>query len=422
MLLHQDLEDKKNAGAKRHVVLVIGDGMADLPLPELNGKTPLEAANPINMHRLTANGASGLLDPIAPGIAPGTEAAHLSILGYDPQMASIGRGPFEAAGTGIKLQNDDVAFRCNFVTITDDLAVIDERAGRIGAEAAELAAVLQSIQLKRNSDVQIIFRQSLGFKGALVLRGDKLSANVSAPMPKTGDKAGTITPLDESIEAKRTAESLNEFTQITHNLLKNHPINIKRVSESKPAANAVIPWSGSKVPLLEPFSHKYGLKAACVAAASVIKGIGKLCGMTVIDVAGATGELDTDTLAKADATLQALKHYNFVLVHVEAADEASHDGNIQGKIAVIKKIDAMIGKILDGVDFVDTAVMLLSDHVTSTQQRMHTGDPVPIAVASVNVVKDGIAIYSETAAAEGSLCRIQGKDIMPLIMNLFDHP
>ena len=404
------------------VILIIGDGMADLPLNELDGKTPLESANPTNMNRLAANGSSGLLDPIAPGIAPGTEAAHLSILGYDPQMAQSGRGPFEAAGANIALQAGDLAFRCNFATIDDELVVIDERAGRIGTEAAELAQMLQKIKLKKYPDVQIVFRQTLGFKGALVFRGDKLSANVAAPMPKKGDIAASVKPLDNSLEANYTADVLNEFTKASYELLKNHPVNAKRKLEGKPVANVVIPWSGANVPILEPFSKKYGLNAACVAAASVIKGIGKLCGMTVIDVKNATGELDTDTLAKADAALKALENHNFVLVHVEAADEASHDGNIESKISIIKKIDSMVGKILDNINLIDTAIILVSDHVTSTQFRSHTDDPVPIAIAGGRIVKDGVVTYSEKAAEKGGLGRIQGKAVMPLIMNLFDNP
>ena len=404
------------------VIMIVGDGMADRPLPELKGKTPLEAASPTNMQRLAANGISGLLDPIAFGIAPGTEAAHLSILGYNPQVVQGGRGPFEAAGAGIDLQDGDLAFRCNFATVNDAFAVMDERAGRIGAEAAELASTLETIKLKKNSDIQLIFRQTLGFKSALVLRGRNLSANVSAPMPKSGDIAGAIKPLDGSSEAKRTADALNEFTQITYSLLNTHPINVRRKSEGKPAANVVIPWSGGKMPQLEPFGQKYGLKAACVAAASVIKGIGKLIGMDVISVAGATGELDTDVLAKADAALKALDCHDFVLLHVEAPDEASHDGNTQGKIAIIKKIDAMIKHILDNIDRSDTAIVLLADHVTSTLDRMHTADPVPILFVGANIAKDSVAEYSERAASEGSLGRIQGKDVMPLIMDLFDNP
>jgi 2,3-bisphosphoglycerate-independent phosphoglycerate mutase len=404
------------------VILIVGDGMADLPIADIGNRTPLEVANPTNMHRLASKGCSGLLDLIVPGVVPGTEAAHLSLLGYDPQIAQGGRGPFEAAGTGIELCVGDLAFRCNFATINNDFLVLDERAGRIGSDAIELAKTLQTIKLKKYPNVQIIFRQALGFKAALVLRGEGLSPNVYAPMPKQGDLVAAIRPKDSTTEALRTAEILNEVTSASYALLKNHPINSKRKLEGKPEANAIIPWSGGLTPVLSPFSQKYGLNAACVAAASVIKGIGKLCGMTVIDVKGATGELNTDVLAKAEAALTALRTHDFVLLHVEAADEASHDGDILGKISIIKKIDSMVGQIIDNVDLSEVLIVLVSDHVTSTKLRVHTDDPVPIVIAGCHFCQDAVIEYNEKAALKGSLKRLQGNTIMPLIMNLFNKP
>jgi len=399
--------------------MIIGDGMADLPLPELDGKTPLEAVNPNNLNRLVSNGFSGLLDPISPEIIPGTETAHLSILGYTTQIVANGRGPFEAAGAGIDLKKGDIAFRCNFAQIDETFTILDERAGRIGAEASELVPIVQSIQ--KIFDIQILFKQSLGFKGALVLRGENLSANVSAYMPKKGEIVAKIKPLDDTTQASRTAEVLNYFIKLSYNLLNDHPVNLKRKAKGEPVANVVLPWSGGKIPVLESFNQKYGLNAACIAAASVIKGICKLSGMSVLDVEGATGEFDTNALAKADAALKALSDYDFVLLHLEAADEASHDGNIQLRVDVIKKIDAMVGRILDNVNLNDTLVVLLSDHVTSTQFRQHTADPVPIAIANTKIPKDGVTKFSEKAATAGSLRRIQGKDVMPLIMDLFNN-
>ncbi len=400
------------------LIVIVGDGMADRPLKELNYKTPLQAAKPKNMNRLAANGVSGLLDPIEPGVAPGSEAAHLSILGYGQQVCE-GRGPFEAAGAKIKLEPEDVAFRCNFATVNKEMILVDERAGRIRDEAKILGQEVEKIKLKKNSDVQVIFKQTLGFKGALVLRGGKLSANVSTlTMPAVGSKIGLIKPLDDSAEAKKAAEALNEFIKISHKLIEDNPVNLKRQTEGKPPANIVIPWSGSKPPMLKSFYEKYKLKASCVAAASVIKGIGSLCGMSVVDVPGATGELDTDTNAKATAALSALQNSDFVLVHVEAPDEASHNGDIQGKIGIIKKIDEMVGTILDNVDLEEVAVTLMPDHVTSCRTRKHTGDPVPISIASIKIVKDEVVEFNEKAVFKGGLKRIQGKNVMPILLNL----
>jgi 2,3-bisphosphoglycerate-independent phosphoglycerate mutase len=403
-------------------IVIVGDGMADRPLRELDFKTPLEAAEPKSMGRLASCGISGLLDTVAPGIAPGSDAANLAVLGYDPWVVCGGRGPFEAAGAGLKLELGDVAFRCNFATVNNDYFLVDERAGRIRGEAKALGETIEQIRLKDNSDIEVYFKQSLGFKGALVLRGDKISSKVTSVLPKIGNRVGVIMPLDNSSEAKRTADALNEFTKLTYEKLSDHPVNVTRKSEGKMPANIVIPWSGSKPPKMQSFKKKYKLKASCVAAASLIKGIAKLSEMSIVEVAGATGDLDTDTIAKADAALTALGSSDFVFVHVEGPDEASHDGNIQGKIAIIKKIDAMIAKILDSVDLGEVCVVLLADHATSCKSRAHTGDPVPVSFASNELVSDGVACYSERAAYKGGLNRILGKDIMPLVLNLMGCP
>ncbi|MGD6932674.1 MAG: 2,3-bisphosphoglycerate-independent phosphoglycerate mutase [Candidatus Bathyarchaeia archaeon] len=404
-------------------ILIVGDGMADRPLQELDFKTPLEAANPVNMNKLASKGASGLLDPIAPGIAPGSDAANLTLLGYDPWLVCGGRGPFEAAGAGLQVKPGDLAFRCNFATVDDSLCLLDERAGRIGVEAKILGEAVEQIQLKVHSDIEVHFKQSLGFKAALVLRGDNLSSKVTSTLPKTGSPVAAVAPLDGSIEAKHTAEVLNEFIKLTHQTLVAHPINQKRKSDGKKPANAVLPWSGSTLPQMTPFQEKYGLKATCVAAASLIKGIGKFGGMNVPEVPGVTGELDTDTLAKADAALSALKGgSDFVYIHVEAPDEASHDGNVAGKIGIIQKIDAMLGRIIDSVDLVDTLVVLVPDHATSCKSRAHTGDAVPVCFAGGNVIPDGVTVYSERCAYKGGLSRISGKDVMPMSLNYMGRP
>jgi 2,3-bisphosphoglycerate-independent phosphoglycerate mutase len=403
-------------------IIIVGDGMADRPLQELDFKTPLEAAEPKNMNRLAANGASGLLDLIAPGIAPGSDEAHLAILGYDPKISCGARGPFEAAGVGFKLEPGNIAFRCNFATVNNDFFLLDERAGRISIEAKALGAEVEKISLKTNSDIEVCFKQGLGFKGALVLRGDKLSSKVTSALPKMGERVGFIKPLNSSVDAKRTADALNEFIKLSHERLSVHPLNANRKSEGKMPANVVIPWSGGEPPEMQSFKKKYGLKASCVAAASLIKGIAKLSGMSVDDVPGGTGDLDTDTIAKADAALSALDSSDFVFVHVEAPDEASHAGNIEGKIAIIKKIDAMVGKILDNVDLDEVSVVLLSDHATSCKTRAHTGDPVPVCFASSQIMHDGLCVYSERSVFKGGLHRICGKDIMPMVLNLMGCP
>ncbi len=396
--------------------------MADRPLSELDFITPLEAAKPAYMDRLALEGSLGLLDPIAPGIAPGSDAANLALLGYDPWVVCGGRGPFEAAGVGLSFKKGDLAFRCNFGTVNENLCLMDERAGRIGDEAEALGKVIEQLKLKVNSDVDVQFKQAMGFKGAMVLRGEKLSPKVTLPLPNSGSRVGSIRPLDNSYEAKHTADALNEFIKLTHSTLQTHPINVRLKAEGKLPANVVLPWSGSKIPSIASFESKYGLKGACVAAASLIKGMGKLSGLNVIDVAGATGDLDTDTIAKADAAIEALKSCDFVFIHVEAPDEASHDGNVVGKISIIQKMDAMIGSLLERIDLSETCVVLAPDHATSCKSRAHTGDAVPVCFAGGEVVKDDVSSYSERCAYKGGLNRICGKDIMPLVLNYMGIP
>lgn len=399
-------------------LIIIGDGMADRPLKELKYLTPLEAVELKSMNRLASSGISGLLYPISPGVAPGSDVANLAILGYDPYKVYTGRGGFEATGAGIELKKGDVAFRCNFATINDDFIIVDERAGRIREGAVELASELQDLQLKTAPDVEVIFRHTLGFKGVLVLRGETLSLNVSACMPRVNSRADLIKPLDNSASAERTANALNEFIRTSYTLLKENPINRKRGSEGDPPANVVLPWGGGKKPPIKPICRRYELKAACIAAVSLIKGVCKLSGMDIIDVPEATGEVDTNTIAKANAALKAIKNHDLVMIHVEGPDEASHDGDVAGKISIIKKIDSMIGTILEHINLEETCIALLADHTTSTKLRRHTADPTPITIASTEVIRDGTSRYSERAAYRGGLGRIQGKHVMPILLNL----
>jgi 2,3-bisphosphoglycerate-independent phosphoglycerate mutase len=403
-------------------VIIIGDGMADRQLNELNYSTPLEAAEPKNMNNIASLGVSGLLHAISPRVAPGSDVATLAILGYNPYKVYTGRGGFEAIGAGIELKDGDVAFRCDFATVNEDLIIVDEKAGRIREDTVELAAQIQDLKLKTAPDVEVVFKQTLGFKGVLVLKGEGLSPNVSACKPKFNHRADSIKPLDCSIEAKRTADALNEFIRISHNILKDHPINRRRELKRKPPANVLIPWGGGRRPSLKPLYEKYGLKGACVAAVSLIKGICKLSGMNIIDVPGATGEIDTDTTAKANAALKAIKDHDLVLIHVEGPDEASHNGDLAGKILIIKKIDFMVGIIMENIDLEETCIMLLVDHATPVKLRRHTADPTPITIAGSDVVKDEISRYSERAAYKGGLGHICGKHVVPILLNLMGKP
>lgn len=400
------------------VMLIIGDGMADRPIKELGGLTPLEAAGAWNMDRLASMGVSGLFNALGPGVAPGSDVACLAILGYDPYKVYAGRGGFEAAGAGINMDDEDLAFRCNFATVNEDMIIIDERAGRIGEEAVKLAESLQNLQLRGCGDVEVVFRHTLGHKGAMVLKGCGLSPNVATPPPKAYGRADSFKPLDRTTETRKTVEVLREFLIATYSILKDHPINRARIVKGLPPANIVIPWGLGLKPKLSPMLDMFGTRGACVAAVSLIKGVCKLAGMSIIDVPGATGDLNTNIFAKAEAALKALENHEIVLVHVEAPDEASHDGDIHGKIKSIQKIDSMVRIILENISLDDVCVALMADHATSTRLRMHTADPAPISIASSELIPDGVSSYSERAAYRGGFGRLTGKDVMPILLNI----
>ncbi|MBC7131018.1 2,3-bisphosphoglycerate-independent phosphoglycerate mutase [Candidatus Bathyarchaeota archaeon] len=399
------------------ILMVIGDGMADQPLKELNYLTPLEAAKTKNMDKLASVGISGLLYAVGPGIAPGSDLATLAILGYDPYKVYSGRGSFEAAGAGINLKNGDVAFRCNFATVNKDFIVQDPRAGRIRNGVEELEESLKDLHLKSVDDVEVIFKHTLGFKAVLVLRGEGLSEKVAAEMPTVGVKADSIKPLENSREARRTAKVLNEFIRETHRLLRDHPVNRERVKKGLPPANVIVPWGAGRKPHLKPFRELYGLKGACVAAVSLIKGICRLAGMTVLNVEGATGDVDTDTMAKAEAALKALENHDFVFVHVEGPDEASHEGDLEGKISIIRKIDAMLGRLIEETE-AEVRIALMADHTTSLRLRRHTADPTPITMVNNEFSKDEVNHFSERAASRGGLGHILGREVMPILLNI----
>ncbi|MEM2987614.1 MAG: 2,3-bisphosphoglycerate-independent phosphoglycerate mutase, partial [Candidatus Bathyarchaeia archaeon] len=317
------------------VLFVIGDGMADRPLKELGWRTPLEAARKPSMNHMASVGICGIMDPISPGVPPGSDTATLALLGYDAFEVYSGRGAFEAWGSGIGVTEKDVCFRCNFATVNEGFVVLDRRAGRIAnSDASELAESLKSVKLSDTS-VKFLFTNTVQHRAVLVLRGSNLSRAVSDSDPEVvGEKVLEIKPLDGSSEAKHTAKILNELTQKFHETLKEHPVNKERVARGLPPANAILVRGAGTLPKIRLLSEIYGVKAICVAATSLIRGVCKSAGMQLLTVKGATGTPQTDYIAKAKAAVQALKENDLVLLHVKAPDVASHDGNVKQKVEV----------------------------------------------------------------------------------------
>jgi 2,3-bisphosphoglycerate-independent phosphoglycerate mutase len=405
--------------ADRKLVLLIADGLADRPVIDYDYKTPLEYANTPNMDRLAKGGLVGQLDPISPGVRPGSDVANLALLGYDPARYYTGRGALEALGAGIDLGPNDIAFRANFATVDDDFRVLDRRAGRIKKGASKLAKAVDDIKIDGVHGVKLIFKATNDHRGVLVLRGEKLSRMVSDVDPKEdGLKVGTARATDGTEEAKRTAQALNEFVKRSHEALREHPLNTQRVTDGEPAANIVITRGAGTVPNLPSLKSRNDLRGACIAGTAMIKGLALAAGLDLIDVKGATGSFSTDYEAKAKATIETAKDKNFILLHVKAPDLAGHDKDFKAKVKIIEELDGLVRSLIDEVDIGSNYVALTADHTTSVDLGEHTGDPVPIVIGGPNVPSSRVSKLSEASAARGNMGRIRGLDLMPILTDL----
>jgi 2,3-bisphosphoglycerate-independent phosphoglycerate mutase len=397
------------------LIVIVGDGMADEPLAALHGKTPLEYAQTPNMDAIACWGSSGQFYAVKPDIKVDSDVAHLAMLGQNVAHSVSNRGAYEALGAGLALGPADIGFRVNFATIDDRFVLIDGRAGRIRSEAKELEdAVNRSVAL---NGISFEFRQTLGFKGAFVLKDDDFSIDVSLPTQYGVGQRICVKPAVDNARARHTSETLNEFIVKTNEVLKSHPLNLQRLVEHKLPANVVMPWATGQIRQLNPTMIQYG-RCLCVAAAPVIKGVCKYSGMDVVDVPGATGEYDTDTLTKGKMALENLPDYDIILIHVEGTDEASHDGNFEGKLSIIEKIDAMVGFLLEHTEPASTRFALLSDHGSSCITRDHMTTQVPIAVCGPGVEADRVRHYDEKSALNGRLNTLTGKQLIPFLTRL----
>lgn len=394
------------------ILLVVCDGMADRPAETLKGMTPLEAAEVPNMDKLAREGQTGLMDVIAPGIVPGSDTAHLALLGYDPRAVYTGRGPFEAAGEGVEVRKGDVAFRCNFSTVDKGMNVTDRRAGRISKGTRELAAALNGMKIE---DIQVIFREGVDHRAVLVLRGPGLSPKVTEVDPHHEGKV--LVSIALAPEAEKTARILNEFTRKSHEILGKHPVNLARAKEGKAPANIALARGSGSPPEVPSFSeHHNGLNGAAIVGISLVRGLCRLSGLEVPDVKGATGSTDTDVKAKAKAAVAALKTHDFVLLHYKATDLYGHDGDAQGKSTFIERIDSALGDIIGSLD--NTIVCITADHSTPCSVKDHASDPVPLLIWGKGLRSDRTDCFSELEAASGGLGHIRGHELMGMLTGL----
>ena len=403
-------------------VLIIADGLAGRPR-DVNGKTCLEAARTPNLDELARRGAIGLVDPIAPGIRPGSDTAHLSLLGYDPYKVYAGRGVFECLGIGMSVQSGDVCFRANFATVTPDkdgFIVEDRRAGRISSGQHELAEALSAISLERSAGVEFEFRASTQHRGALLLRGKQLSPFVTDNDPhESGKKVIAFQPLpghnDEA--ARRTATAMNELVTRSYEVLHDHRVNQQRQRAGERPANYILARGASILPYLDPIEMIYGVRGAVIAGGALYCGIALACGMERIDAPGTTGGLDTDLASKAKTVLETLGRLDYVFLHVKGTDNAAHDHDAKAKTAFIERIDAeLVGPLMEGIDWERTHLAFTGDHTTPIDYGDHTAEPVPVLFVGPNVRQDSTIAFGEREASRGGLCRFSGR-ILPMLFN-----
>jgi 2,3-bisphosphoglycerate-independent phosphoglycerate mutase len=387
-------------------VIVLGDGMADYPLSQLDGKTPLQAAEKPNMDGIAARGKCGLLQTVPQGMEPGSDVANLSVLGYDPVKCFTGRGPLEAASMGVALEASDIAMRCNLIT-EENGRIADYGAGHVTtAEATEL---IKAVSAELGSE-GIRFYPGMSYRHLLVLRGDYSDAlRFSPPHNFVGEPIAKHMVEANDGSAQATAELLNRLIIESKKILEEHPVNAKRAREGKRKANMLWFWSAGRKPAMQRFAERFGLSGAMISAVDLLKGIAVYAGFDAVSVQGATGYLDTDYEGKADAALEALKTHDLVYVHVEAPDECSHEGSAEKKIKAIEDLDErLIGRLLRGLGG-DYSIAVLPDHYTPIALRTHSREPVPFAIyASSASGGDGASFDEKSIKEKGSLGLLEG--------------
>ncbi len=395
------------------VIVLLGDGMSDVACQELGNKSPLQAANIPNMDFMARNGLTGLAHTVPQGLPPGSDVANLSVFGYDPRNCYTGRSPLEAISMGVSLGSADVAFRMNLVTLKprgSSLYMEDFSAGHITTdEARELVADLQ----RQLGDDEFEFHSGVGYRHLMVWRGGRDGMKSTPPHDITGRAVLDHLPKGEG--ADRLISIMNSCQMVMH----NHPVNRKRTESGQLPANSAWLWGHGKTPKIETYREKFGLSGAVISAVDLIKGIGVCAGLDIIAVEGATGYIDTNYLGKAQAALAALEDHDFVYVHVEAPDEASHSGRMDHKIRAIEDFDRLVvGTVREGIKkFDDYAILCTPDHPTPVHLMTHTSDPVPFIVYRGGAGEsNGALSYCEEQARITGLV-VEGHRLMEMLLN-----
>ena len=397
-------------------IVILGDGMADRPCPELGGKTPLQAARKHYIDRLARTGRCGMLDTIPKGFAPGSEIANLAVMGYDVPSVFEGRGSLEAASMGVAVGDGEMVMRCNLITIEEG-RIKNHSGGHIStAEAHELIDFLQK-ELGGNG---VDFYGGVSYRHLLKIRGGDKRIICTPPHDVPGALFADKLVRAAVPEAEETAELINRLILRSQELLADHPVNRRRRAAGLDPANSIWPWSPGYRPRMSAMTEKYCIRSGSViSAVDLIKGIGILAGLRSIDVEGATGLYDTNYEGKAQAAIEALRNEDFVYLHIEASDEAGHAGDAELKTRTIEYLDnRVVRHIVEQTSGWDepVTIALLPDHPTPCSVRTHTADPVPFIINTPDLTPDKVMTYDEFAAAEGFYGTIPSSRFMDILM------
>lgn len=395
-------------------IVVLADGMADLPIAELGGKTPLAYASTPCMDFLACGGQMGLVQTVPDGMKPGSDVANLSVMGYDPATCYSGRSPLEALSVGVAMQDSDVVFRCNLVTLSDDepyeeKIILDHSSGEISSQDA--AVLMDAVRDAFQND-EFKFYNGTSYRHITVWdRGEVL--DMEPPHDHLGQVAGPFLPAHPAFR---------EMMKKSFDVLNNHPLNVKRASEGKNKANSLWFWGAGTKPALQNFREKTGLNGTVISAVDLLKGIAVGADMQVVEVEGATGSLDTNYLGKAQAAVKSLLQdgQDFVYIHVEAPDEMGHQGNAAHKVQSIEEIDKnVISVVKNALDQAGEPyrMLVLPDHPTPVCVRTHTSDPVPYVLYDSTVAENKQTVFTENAAAQTGIFKPAGHKLLDLLIN-----
>jgi len=420
------------------LIYIVIDGIGDLPIKELGDETPLGFAETPNLDYLASKGRLGLMYTVGKGIAPESDVAVISILGYNPFKYHVGRGPLEAHGAGLSMKDGDLALRCNFATLGAGKRIIDRRVGRTltTEEASELSKVInQEVQLE-SFPAEFEFKNTFGHRAALVIKSKDmpLSAEITNTDPAYERVQGMgiakpefkmtlreCVPLKDTEEARRAARLVNEFTEKSHEVLDKHEVNKRREAEGKLKANVILSRdAGDKVPKFFNINERYGVKFACLADMPVERGISKLVGMHLIELPPPSGDIKADSNLRIRRLMENYESFNCFYIHIKGPDEPGHDGDFKRKAEIISRIDKFFfGELISRIDLKETLICVTADHSTPCNLKAHSDDPVPLLISGDNIKPDGIKRFSEKTCRKGSIGILKhGTELIPLLMKM----